>query len=416
VGVNSPEGTSPEEKGTTPYEQGVQGAPQPPPKSIADFPYGQLRDWSDLPLPYDKLPEIFAASPREGPFVAGPFNVPVQVLGIQIGTNTVGPFLMWAENGHIVGWLPIEEVPPGPSKHGDWWIWSDDRKRVIEVAHKYPEDPQVVASQVETPFQRRFALGPDPRIVADRVEAARELNRDTEVWLGKGNSLSEAYFAELRLRKDILGQLVVAVFKAFQAQTVFEQVIAPGINSAVPGLFRGSPARQTGGAPTEVPGGRPLKGGAEARIPGEVGRLAEKVFSNVVDTPQNPGAKNGGRFATPFGNVEPDFVPAVDSELNVVSARESAFAAAHDLPSINDALLVADSKYVGVFEDQPPVLTFGRLSRPNQVRGMIWLAQFTKGRAFVVLGKAGTTVGKDIQDFANSWGVSVSVQTSELVK
>src|SRR4029450_3481180 len=325
MNTTSPDGTSAEEKGTTPSEQGVKPVRPTVPEAvpIADFPYNQLRDWSELPLPFDRLPNIFAAAPREGPFVAGPFNVPVQVLGTEIGTSTVGPFLMWAENGHIVGWLPVEDVPKGPSKHSDWWIWSD-ANRSIEVSHRYPEDPDVVAASVETAFERRFAIKPDPQTVANRVSAARDLNRDIEFWLSQGKSLSEAYRAEFRLRQNILGQLVVAVFDAFAKQVDFDQVIAPGITSSVLGLFRGSSTRRTSvssGDGGRGGGGRPLKGGVEARGPGEVGRLAERVFSNALDTPRNPGVAQGGRFSTPFGNVEPDFVPAVDAKLNVVSAR-----------------------------------------------------------------------------------------------
>jgi hypothetical protein len=153
-------------------------------------------------------------------------------------------------------------------------------------------------------------------------------------------------------------------------------------------------------------------------LPGEVGRVAEKVQSNIIGTPQNPGPAQGGGFATPYANVEPDFIPAVDTTGQVVFAREPTFARVNGLPGINDALLVADSKYLGVLGDEVPIITFRELGSraANQVKGMIYLSQFTKSRTFVFLGRLGQTIGPDIQQFAKALGVDVTIRTSPLVR
>lgn len=163
---------------------------------------------------------------------------------------------------------------------------------------------------------------------------------------------------------------------------------------------------------------RPLKGGFEAKFPGEVGRLAEKTWSNVLKTPQNPGVAGGGRFRTPYANVEPDFIPAVDTKGKTTFGRNSGYARKHGVPGIQDSLLVADSKYLGVFHDKAPTVTFSELGprATSQVKGMIWLSKFTKSKTFVFLGRPGQAIGQDIQQFAKSLGVSVSIQTSPLIK
>jgi len=142
------------------------------------------------------------------------------------------------------------------------------------------------------------------------------------------------------------------------------------------------------------------------------------VWSNVVETPQNPGPARGGRFQTPYANVEPDFVPAVTSTGEVAFGRESGYARANNIPSVNDALLIADSKYLGVLSDDVRTIRFSTLGprATNQVKGMIWLSQQTKGRTFVFLIRPGQTLGNDIKQFAQEVGVDVKTLSHPLIK
>jgi hypothetical protein len=138
----------------------------------------------------------------------------------------------------------------------------------------------------------------------------------------------------------------------------------------------------------------------EPRFAGDVGRLAESGWANVVKTPRNPGAAQGGRFKTPWGNVEPDFMPAVDASGTTRFARDSA-----------DALLIADSKYFGVFSDAVKTIDI-----TDQIRGMIWMAQFTKSRTFVVLARDGQQLSKGILELAEHFGVNVEIRATTVVR
>jgi hypothetical protein len=150
---------------------------------------------------------------------------------------------------------------------------------------------------------------------------------------------------------------------------------------------------------------------------GRMGAIAERMWSHITETPQNPGAEFGGRFSTPsWGNVEPDFIPAVDENSCIVFGRNSDYAREHNVPSISDALLVADSKFYGVYRDVP-VINFGIFGEhANQVRGMIWLAHMTRSKTFVFLGRPNQQIGRNVLDFASRYGVDVEIRTDPRIR
>jgi hypothetical protein len=171
-------------------------------------------------------------------------------------------------------------------------------------------------------------------------------------------------------------------------------------------------------------GSRPLKSSSKPKVverdlPPEMGRVAERVWANVMETPHNPGPSRGGRFATPYArNVDPDFVPAIGPDRGIVFGRQEAYALAHDMPSIRNALFVADSKYLSGISNNIKTISF-KTMRPatqDQVRGMIWLGLKTKGRVFVFLIREGQTLGADILEFARAIGVEVRTLTHPLVR
>ena len=102
----------------------------------------------------------------------------------------------------------------------------------------------------------------------------------------------------------------------------------------------------------------------------------------------------------------------------MVFGAEPTYAKVKGVPSINDALLVADSKYMGFFEAEPPTISFRALGErgSEQVKGMIFLAQMTKGKTFVFLGRESQSIGRDVQEFAAALGVSVELLSNPLIK
>jgi hypothetical protein len=149
----------------------------------------------------------------------------------------------------------------------------------------------------------------------------------------------------------------------------------------------------------------------------EAGNAAEHWWSSKLGSPNNPNRPGlidqGGKFSTPYKkNVEPDFIPAIDSSGKQVFGRNTSYAQQNNVPSINDSLLVADSKYLGVLDNDVKTITFGRLGprTASQVKGMIWLGGKTKGNIFVFLIRPGQKIGKDILEFAKSIHVDIGVK------
>lgn len=131
----------------------------------------------------------------------------------------------------------------------------------------------------------------------------------------------------------------------------------------------------------------------------EVGSAAERMWAHIAGSPQNPGRHDRGEFWTPWKeHVQPDFVPAMRAEGEQVVWRSRQYAQQHGVPSIDDALLVADSKYLGVLGDDVQEIDVHTCEDTQaQIRGMSWLARFTKGKAFMCLGREGQRLSPTIQ-------------------
>jgi hypothetical protein len=144
-----------------------------------------------------------------------------------------GSYLVWGEKGQIRGWVPISEVPKGPSRSDDgrWWIWSDDRQ--LQVAERYTQDPAEVAAGLAkpTPWERQVGVQrkADPQDVRRRVDAGAELNRDIEKYLVGGSfdpvskkslppmALDQARAKTLRAHQDVLEVMVVGTALIFSS-------------------------------------------------------------------------------------------------------------------------------------------------------------------------------------------------------
>jgi hypothetical protein len=151
----------------------------------------------------------------------------------------------------------------------------------------------------------------------------------------------------------------------------------------------------------------PVGGTAEFQLYSALGRAHEIEWAQISGSPRNPGPNAGGRFKTPWGNVEPDFVPSIDGGREAfgraptgVSTNDNVTAWESALKANWDPLLVADSKH---FQSGIHGLT-------DQMRGFIWLAGFSESRSLVIVGRQGDRLTPDIQAFARQQGVSISIR------
>ena len=152
----------------------------------------------------------------------------------------------------------------------------------------------------------------------------------------------------------------------------------------------------------------PVGEGGEFQLHPALGRAHEGEWSAWSGSPRNPGERNGGRFRTPWGNVEPDFAPSVDGNGNQIFTRAPSGLSTSDSNTAWDAalrsgwnpLLMADSKH---FQSGVHGLT-------DQLRGFIWLARYTQSQTFVIVGREGDQLTADIQTFASQQGVTILIK------
>ena len=160
------------------------------------------------------------------------------------------------------------------------------------------------------------------------------------------------------------------------------------------------------------------------RLPGDVGRLVERVVSSILVSPQNRGLNFGGRFKTgviksgvnktKLKMVEPDFAPMVNDAGHIV------FAIHPDKLKLGDSLsywrkiledewhplLVADSKYFGVWDG-----VLKNVAITDQIKGMIELASYSQSKTFVFVVREGQKLSKKILDFSETLGVNITILT-----
>ncbi len=301
--------------------------------------------------------------------------------------------------------------PPGPSKialpiiDGTPKDIIDRAKKIVEGLKQFNGDSQLIERLERLLSKAMPIVGIAAAILGLYVFV-------------KGRLVQTLVAKEL-FQQRILHRFIVSGMEE-QLERILRELTAPEMTREVEEELRRVQGRGTAGQfEQKGPGKAAAQPKAlEKTVPGETGRIAERVWSNVLATPRNPRSANGGRFNTPYANVEPDFIPAVSPSGEVVFGRELTYANAHGVPSVHDALLVADSKYLGVLSDNVRTIRFSTLGKKtaDQVRGMIWLSKFTKSRTFVFLVRSGQTLGTDILEFAKSVGVEVSSQTHALVK
>lgn len=201
---------------------------------IKEFSTKNLRRLYELP---DHAYQQMLAQPvPNGPFVATiapqlrTANKTSIERQISPDDTTARNYFVWGENGSVVGWIPPESVPRGPSRSddGNWWIWSDGRE--IQVAQRYPEDEKVVAADMtkQTSWEKNMGVRrePDKQDVRRRVDAGIEQNRDIEKYMTGGSidpvsgkplspmSLEDARLKNRRDRKEVLEVMVVGAFQA----------------------------------------------------------------------------------------------------------------------------------------------------------------------------------------------------------
>ena len=151
----------------------------------------------------------------------------------------------------------------------------------------------------------------------------------------------------------------------------------------------------------------PVKAPGDFQLYPALGRAHEAEWSMISGSPKNPGAGAGGRFRTPWANVDPDFAPSIERGREAFALAPTGLSRANSVAAWErtlkanwSPLLVADSKH---FQSGIHGLT-------DQLRGFIWLAQFSQGRALVIVGRQGDRVTADIEAFARQYQVTVSIR------
>jgi hypothetical protein len=193
--VNTDESTDPAQGSTT------EASPLAP-KPLRQFPDAKLRPGDDLPLDLATWTRIIQKLPSsDGPNVIT--GIPIKISGVVVKRQS---FFVWLEGGRMIGWMPIEDLPVGGLRRGDWWVWSDGA--VMQVGRRYPEDAAGVLA--ESPRL-------DERNVERRASSGIELNRDIEAFMARGHSLQESISLNRHVHKDLLVQMVQATFAVFSA-------------------------------------------------------------------------------------------------------------------------------------------------------------------------------------------------------
>src|SRR3989449_2625369 len=315
---NSDSHDSTQDRSPTAVERGsLRGALQ---QQISQFPDNKLKDIDQLPLPPDQQIEALSKAPHDGPFVTGPFKVPTNVAGIKMD-RTEGPFFMWAQDGHVTGWMPAADVPPGASQRGNWWIYSDGVQ--IQAGTRYPENTETVKLQMQSTRDKQLDIEPDAHDVQRRVDAGKELNSDIDAFLKKGYSLEGARQETLHVHQEVLRELVTGAFRAYQGPTILEGM-KPDIQSV--GDYFGR--RLGSGRSATIPNSLISQGLESSRQTGSETNIGPGATLDHVAPP--PSAREAATTSQPRGASQVSEQPTSPQRTSPEGRREPSAGQAKD--------------------------------------------------------------------------------------
>jgi hypothetical protein len=135
-----------------------------PVKKVLLFPENLLRPISSLPIAIDDWMKLVLTPYADGPRIVGPYPVRVGAIVVKQAR-----YLIWVESGRIEGWMPVEELPRGGMRRGEWLLFCDGRE--LEALRDRPREANLI---------RRQRPHLDERQVERHRQAAEELDRDVE--------------------------------------------------------------------------------------------------------------------------------------------------------------------------------------------------------------------------------------------
>jgi hypothetical protein len=197
-------------------------------QEVPAFPMGKLRPGDDLPVDLSTWTRIIANLPRtDGPALVT--GIPIKAGGVVIKREA---FFVWLSGGKMMGWMPIDEVPRGGSRSGEYWIWKDAGE--LQVGKRYAQDAAGVKKEAPN-----IDEGND---LKRRVDAGHELNGMVETFMARGHSLRESIHLVRQVQEGVLVQMIQASFVVF-------------------GIWAGMPAAEADLQALGEAVGRKLKGG-----------------------------------------------------------------------------------------------------------------------------------------------------------
>ncbi len=181
-------------------------------KELPAFPQGKLRPGDDLPVDVGTWTRIIGNLPRaDGPCVIG--GIPVKAGGVVVKREAS---LVWLSGGRMIGWMPIEDLPAGGTRSGEYWIWNDGHE--VQVGKRYAQDAAAVKKEAPKEMAGRD--------LERREEAGAELNRDVETFMSQGHSLRQSIQLARHAHADVLVQMIQGCFTLFGVWAVIPGAMA----------------------------------------------------------------------------------------------------------------------------------------------------------------------------------------------
>ena len=213
-----------------------------PVKKVPLFLEKRLQPVAALPIAIDDWMKLVLTPHPDGPRIVGPYPIRVGAIVVRQAR-----YLIWVEGGRIEGWMPVEALPQGGMRRGEWLLFSDGRE--LEALRDRPHDEETIR-------QKRPDLGEHE--VERHRQAAEELDRDAEHFVAEGMPISQALKRTERVHKDVLGLLVQGAFQAFSiaAGTMSAEGAIQELGHATGRLV----GQKTGAAPKPSRGSTSLRG------------------------------------------------------------------------------------------------------------------------------------------------------------